>query len=199
MLLSVALTLIAAAPALAGPPWISVELPANPHHASTRDASLLVRAYHHSTSINAPLSGVAEGLVDGRRVSLPLELRATNQPGVYAVRTPLPSGGTWILAITVRESKEASATALVTVDPRGRIVSVDVPADRTRDGWMVPRRVEQREIEAALRAAYVAHNDTRPDALHYGLGLALPLILFGGVVSVSATRRRASRSGERGE
>ena len=36
-----------AAPALAGPPWISVEHPSNPHHPSTRGAAFLVRAYHH--------------------------------------------------------------------------------------------------------------------------------------------------------
>src|SRR5690606_32789668 len=90
LLLSTALILGPVATAHAGPPWIAIELPANPHHASTRDATLLVRAYHHSTLLNAPVHGTAEGIVDGRRVSLPLELTATNQPGVYAVRTPLP-------------------------------------------------------------------------------------------------------------
>src|SRR5690606_27121264 len=140
--LAAALTLAAATAAHAGPPWISIELPANPHHASTRNATLLVRTYHHSDALNAPLAGTAEGIVDGRRVSLPLELRATNQPGVFALTTPLPKGGTWIMAITLRESKDATATALVTVDPRGRIVAVDVPSTRTRDGWSVPSRVD---------------------------------------------------------
>jgi hypothetical protein len=186
LLLSAVLTLGLTASAHAGPPWISVELPANPHHASTRDATLLVRAYHHSTLLNAPVSGLAEGIVDGKRVSLPLELRPTNQPGVFAVKTPLPRGGTWIMAITLTESKTATATALVTVDTRGRIVAVDVPHTRTRDGWMVPRRVEKGDIERALNAAHVAQNDAT-DPVRYGLVFALPLMLFGGA---ALARRR---------
>jgi hypothetical protein len=166
-----------AVPAAAGPPWISVELPANPHHASTRSASLLLRAYHHSDPLSAPITGVAEGIVDGRRVSHRLELRATNQPGVYAVVTPLPKGGTWVLAFTVAPAPEATATALVTVDPRGRIVGVDVPSNRSRDGWSVPRRVEPRDIEAALRAADVAFGGS--DERRYGYAAALPLLLVG--------------------
>lgn len=184
--LAAALTLAMASAAHAGPPWISIELPANPHHASTRNATLLVRAYHHSASLNAPLTGTAEGIVDGRRVSLPLELRGTNQPGVFALTTPLPKGGTWIMAITVAESKTATATALVTVDQRGRIVAVDVPSTRTRDGWMVPRRVDAGDVEAALRAAHIAYSDGSP-APAYGLAIAIPLLLVGG----AAAARRA--------
>lgn len=183
--LAAALTLALNSAAQAGPPWISIEMPANPHHASTRNATLLVRAYHHSESLNAPLTGTAEGIVDGRRVSLPLELRATNQPGVFALTTPLPKGGTWIMAITVSESSTATATALVTVDPRGRIVAVDVPSTRTRDGWSVPSRVDADDVEAALRAAHVAYSDDRPAPAN-GLAIVLPLLLVGG--AAAATR-----------
>lgn len=184
------LSITTAAPAHAGPPWISIELPANPHHASTRDATLLVRSYHHSTALNAPLTGVAEGIVDGKRVSLPLALRSTNQPGVYAVTTPLPKNGTWIMAITLSESGESTATALVTVDQRGRIVAIDVPSTRTRDGWVVPRSVGQRDIEAALRAAHVAHSDTETPA-RYGLAFVLPLIMVGGAAVAGVAKLRA--------
>jgi hypothetical protein len=181
--------LLLAAPALAGPPWISIELPANPHHASTRDASLLVRAYHHSTAIDVPITGIAEGIVDGRRVSLALQVRATNQPGVFAVQTPLPKGGTWVLALTLTESATATATALVTVDPRGRIVAVDVPADRTRDGWKVPRPVNGSDIEAALRAAHIAYGDA-PGTDHRRLALALPLLLLTGAALARVAKPR---------
>ena len=177
--LAAALTFALASAAHAGPPWISIELPANPHHATTRNASMLVRAYHHSTSVNAPLTGIAEGIVDGRRVSLPLELRSTNQPGVFALTTPLPKGGTWVMAITLTESSTATATALVTVDPQGRIVAVDVPATRTRDGWMVPRSVDADDVETALRAAHIAYND-EDAAPAYSLAIVLPLLLVGG-------------------
>jgi MYXO-CTERM domain-containing protein len=186
LLFSAALVLFTASAAHAGPPWISIEMPANPHHASTRGAALMVRAYHHSTSLNMPVRGTAEGIVDGRRVSLPLDIAATNQPGVFALNSPLPKGGTWILAITATQGEEATATALVTVDAAGRVVSVNVPSNRTRDGWTVPRRVEQREIESALRSAHAAlgdNDDSRPSFAY-----ALPLLLVG--VAAALSRRR---------
>jgi hypothetical protein len=181
-----------AGPAHGGPPWIAIELPANPHHASTRNASMLIRAYHHSTSIEAPIAGVAQGIVDGRRVSLALQIRPTNQPGVYAVHTPLPKGGTWVLALTLSQSKDDTATALVTVDAGGRIVAVDVPSDRSRDGWTVPRRVTDRDIEAALQAAHIAYGGT-PTAPRSQYALALPLLLLTGVAVAGASRARRGR------
>jgi len=42
---------LVATPALAGPPWISIELPANPYDQATRGAFLLVHAFHHGTPI----------------------------------------------------------------------------------------------------------------------------------------------------
>lgn len=191
--LAAALTLALSSAAHAGPPWISIELPANPHHPSSRNASMLVRAYHHSASLNAPLTGTAEGIVDGKRVSLPLVLRPTNQTGVFAMTTPLPKGGTWIMAITVTASSTSTATALVTVDPRGRIVAVDVPSSRTGDGWMVPRRVDGRDVEAALRAAHIAHSGAAdsPGGLPAGLAFVLPLLVGGAAVAGVARLKSA--------
>ena len=42
-----ALTLTAFSSALAGPPWIAIEYPANPFDRTSRDAFLTVRTYHH--------------------------------------------------------------------------------------------------------------------------------------------------------
>ena len=58
-----ALTL-AAAPLHAGPPWISIELPANPLNATTRGMFLLVRSYHHGDAMQMPVTGTATGLVN---------------------------------------------------------------------------------------------------------------------------------------
>jgi hypothetical protein len=143
-----------ASPALAkGPPWIAIEYPANPHHESTRDAALLVRTYHHSTSLAMPVSGMAEGIVDGKRTSLKLDLRATNMAGVYALRGTLPRTGTWVLAISLQQGTNAAATALVTLDGKGGIARVEVPSSKTSDGWTVPRAVGRADIERALQVA----------------------------------------------
>lgn len=71
-----AVALVAAAPSssarLAGPPWISIEYPANPLDPSTRGDYLLVHAFHHQLAVSAPVRGTAEGLVNGVRKSIEL-------------------------------------------------------------------------------------------------------------------------------
>jgi hypothetical protein len=187
LLLTASLTFVTASAAVAGPPWISVELPANPHHPSTRGAAFMIRAYHHSTSISVPVAGRAHGIVDGRRVTMPLDIRPTNQTGVFAVHTELPRNGAWVLAVTLTESADATATALVSVDGRGRIVAVDVPIDRPRDGWNVPRSVTDSDIESALRAISVTAAPTAGNA-HAAL-LTLPVLLLGGLLARRRSRR----------
>src|SRR5207245_3417023 len=96
-----AFTVLAATPALAGPPWISIELPANPFDAATRGAFLVVHAFHHGTAVSFPIEGTAEGLVSGERRSIKLEFTRTGQDGAYALRKQWPSEGTWTLVIRV--------------------------------------------------------------------------------------------------
>jgi hypothetical protein len=180
-----------ASPALAGPPWISVEYPSNPHHPSTRDALFLVRAYHHTASLDASLTGTAEGIVDGRRRTLPLSVVATSLPGVYAVRGEVPRDGAWVAAITLETDAKSTATALVRLARDGTVASVNVPADRTTDGWMVPRALRPGELEGAVtEAARIALVErTRAGAGYAAAGLAgVPLVLL--VVGVLRARRR---------
>jgi hypothetical protein len=143
--------LATASAALAGPPWISIEYPANPHGPATRGALFIVHSYHHGDALATRLTGVAEGLVDGRRVAVPLDITATAQPGVFAVRGTLAAEGVWVLAVSLKEGD--GATALVTMGPDNRVVAVKVPHDVNREGWTVPRRVSDAEIERELVAA----------------------------------------------
>lgn len=144
-----------AAVVTAGPPWISIEYPTNPHHASTRDASLLIRTYHHTTSLASTIDPQAVGMVDGRRMKMPLDVRETVLPGVYALKTALPTGGTWVFVFTMRD-QTALASALVTVNREGVISKVTVPSGMSRDGWVIPRAATQADIEGALRAGVIA-------------------------------------------
>src|SRR4051812_48780748 len=69
--------------AAAGPAWISIETPVNPYDASTRGAYLVVHAYHHGDPSSNPVSGTAEGLVNGERRSVALEFTPTSRPSAY--------------------------------------------------------------------------------------------------------------------
>src|SRR5262245_22242311 len=93
-------SLVAAVPALAGPPWIAIEYPANPFDPASRDAVLLVHAFHHGTEIDNAVSGTAEGLVGGERKSVKLEFKRTSRTGVFALTNQWGQSGDWTLVIT---------------------------------------------------------------------------------------------------
>ena len=148
-LLSLPILSLPTTAAAKGPPWISIELPANPLDRTTRDAFLLVHAFHHGTPVGFPVTGRAEGLVHGQRKSVPLTLRATSRTGVYALDRQWDQDGEWTLVLSVEQGKDDVAQAMVQIS-NGQVIAVSVPADR-RDGWSIPRRITQEEIERSLR------------------------------------------------
>ena len=154
---SAVLLLAAAAPThRAGPPWISIEYPANPLDPSTRGAYLLVHAFHHRTPVQSAMRGTAEGLVAGERKTVSLRFETTSRPGVYALRKQWSDEGVWALVISVDQGEQSVAQALVEVGPDG-VSSVRVPT-RMMNGWPIPQRITAQEIEQSLttRATRVA-------------------------------------------
>jgi len=141
---------LAMAPAPVGPPWISIEYPPSPFDATTRDAFLLVHAFHHGTPMNFPVAGKAEGVVGGKRRSIALDFTRTSRDGVYALRKQWPGEGNWVLAIDVTQEGNSKAGALIELGAAGDVVKVSVPTDR-KDGWAIPRAITSAEVEAALR------------------------------------------------
>ena len=146
--------IIAASPADAvrrsGPPWISIEYPANPLDPSTRGAYLLVHAFHHQLPVSSPVRGTAEGLVDGERKSVTLRFDSTTRPGVYALRKQWSDDGVWSLVISVVPHEDNIAQALVELGPEG-VTSIRVPTRRERE-WTIPRAITAQEIEQSLQS-----------------------------------------------
>ena len=133
-----------------GPPWISIEYPPSPYDRVTREAFLLVHAYHHSTPADFPVSGKAEGMVDGKRRTVELQFQRTSRPGVFALRRQWPEGGRWVLSLNVHQG-DFVAGALVKIGADGRVAGVDVPTRRMGSDDNIPRAISAAEIEAALR------------------------------------------------
>jgi hypothetical protein len=151
LLATLALSLFATSPAFAGPPWISIEIPANPYNPSTRDAFCLVRVYHHGDVAYYPVSGSAEGLVNGARRSSALSFRETGMPGVYAVSYRPSKEGTWLLVLRVGEEKQkGSATVVVQLNRDGEIASARVPTHQ-REGWTIPDEISPADVDRMLR------------------------------------------------
>jgi hypothetical protein len=156
MLRKLALTTVLSAAivttAIAGPPWIAIEYPVNPHDPNTRGAFCTVRTYHHGDLMSFEISGTAEGLVNGKRQSVRLDIRRLPQAGMYAVRWQKPAQGEWALVISTARDGHYMASALIDVDARGRVASVSVPSDPIEGGrWQVPRKVAAAEVETLLK------------------------------------------------
>ena len=146
-------SLIFAGALAAGPPWIAIEYPANPFDPGTRGAFLTVRTYHHGDLMAFDISGTAEGLVNGKRESVRLQISRLPQAGMYAVRWQKPAQGTWALLISTTRDGQHMASALVSIDGTGRVAGVSVPSNTIENGrWVVPRKIASAEVDALLRS-----------------------------------------------
>ncbi len=184
-LLAAALLLTTAPPVQAGPPWISIELPANPLDRTTRGAFLLIHTFHHDRASHLGVEAKAIGVVDGRRREILLDLGRTSREGVLALRRTWPEKGTWLLVITVQDG-HGGATALVGVGADGDVRSVRVPS-RAHQDFQVPRPVTPDDIDAALRSmARGTERDSRSAPL---LAVALGALLAVPAWSLSRLRR----------
>jgi hypothetical protein len=140
-----------ASPALAKPPWISIEYPINPYDASLRGAFLVVHTFIHRMPYAVRLAGTAEGVVNGERRTIPLEFNAMSQTGVYTLRQTWPREGVWTLVIRAGEAPAMVAAAVVEVGADGEISSVRVPTGQEQ-GSTIPTDVSMTDIDKALRA-----------------------------------------------
>lgn len=150
-LIALSLTALAVLPsvAFAGPPWISIELPANPYDRNTRGAFLVVHAFHHGTPVGFPVSGKAEGIVNGQRKSIDLKFDRTDRDGAYVLRNQWGNEGEWTLVISVAQGEDDKVTALVQVSG-AEVFSVKVPTER-RGEWDIPKKVTMADVEATLK------------------------------------------------
>jgi hypothetical protein len=137
-----------AATLLFWPPWLSIESPPNPYDPSTRNAAFLV---HAMTRDGAPklsdLTATAEGLVDGARQTIGINLAVTEQPGVFAVRKQWASSGAWLVTITL-----AHTSAIVSLDASGHVASVNIPLQVQSNGQRIPRAISAHDIDSTLAA-----------------------------------------------
>lgn len=135
----------------AGPPWISIQYPVNPYDATTRDAFLVVHAFHHGSPMAFPVSGTAEGLVNGQRRTVKLEFQKASRTGEYVLRKQWPDQGTWTLVIGVAQGEDDRVTAIVDLSTDGQVSRINVPT-RKEGIHVIPARVAMADVEASLRS-----------------------------------------------
>jgi hypothetical protein len=143
-----------ASSAVAGGFQLSVETPGNSVEPQLKDVVLIARTYGCHQPADAKLSASAEGLVNGGRKSLPLELRSIGS-GVYAIKQQWPAEGKWVLALTGTYNGMTSSV-LVELGQNGKVL----PGTRLEEGSMkgVHAKGARRswiaaDIDAALKAS----------------------------------------------
>ena len=107
-----------------------------------------MRTYHHGEIVAKTVTGTAEGVVNGKRQSVALDIRPGSQTGMYVVRWQRPAIGRWVLVISSGVGGVTDATAVVEISPTGSVASITVPTHALGGGWISPRPVAAAEIDA---------------------------------------------------
>jgi len=146
----VALALVAT-PLLAGPPWITVELPPNPFDRASKGAFLLVHVFHHNGESGDPVTGRAVGVVDGQQRTITLKFSPTSRPGVYALQPMWGDRGEWSVVLTHAQDHGDAAEVMVKVS-NNRVIGVEAATRKSRFAELSvePRRFTEAEIAASL-------------------------------------------------
>ena len=105
-----------------------------------------VRLEQCEDAANSQISGTAEGIVDGARKSVPLQLTATNSPTVFVVPDTWsaaagPQEGAWVVTLKATCAK-AKAGAIVPIGRAGFI---------RNSSRFFPRFATPAEVEASLK------------------------------------------------
>jgi hypothetical protein len=196
-----ALLLAFSSSALAGGFQLSVETPSSSSDPQMKDVVLVARTYGCHQPADAKLSATAEGLVNGARKSVALELRSIGS-GVYAIKQQWPSEGTWVVALTGAYNGMTSSV-LVELGPNGKVL----PGTRLDEGAMkgVHARGARRQwiaedIDTALRTSAGLTSETSDDADRTALSPLGPITWLLAGLGVSAlsigfvTRARRRRN-----
>ena len=87
-----------------------------------KNAVVMVRALVCVDPATARVTGTAEGIINGRRHTVPLRLVPSPTPGVYAVQQQWPAEGQWVLHLAgACPSPKAEASTLVPLQKTGFI------------------------------------------------------------------------------
>lgn len=109
----------------------------------TKNVVVMARPLACDDDASVQMTGTAEGLVNGRRQSLRLELMSMPTPGVFAVRKQW-SDGTWIVNLVATcPGRKATAGALVALDQKSALLR-----SKTK---LLERAATEREVAALLK------------------------------------------------
>jgi hypothetical protein len=178
--------------AFAGGFQLTVEAPAS-GDAHLKDAALLVRTFGCHTPADANVTATAEGIVNGRRQSIPLDLKP-DATGVYQIKQQWPAEGTWMLAFTGTYNG-MTCTVFVDLAANGKVhpdTRIEAGRKTGTHARAFYRKPTSDDIESALKSLTGSvgqvdpHSTARPAAIVAG-GAGAFLFLVG----ITALTKRA--------
>lgn len=108
----------AVAPLLAGGMYLTLARPEASQDVAAKGAAMLVRADGCQDPAKVDISAVAEGLVNGQRMTVPLKLTRLANGTTHAVAPGWPAGGVWVVRVTGKLG-QASVYTLVAIGRDG--------------------------------------------------------------------------------
>lgn len=103
-----------------------------------------------------PLTGTAEGLVNGQRVSMPLEIVKLPGPGLRAVKWSKPSDGVWVLSLRVDDRAYYEKNGRDVMPLRGALASV-LAGGVEPHSPLLPHAPTAKEVDEALARMAAKH------------------------------------------
>ena len=101
-------------PALAGGFWLQLGNPGASTEAQAMRAVVTVMPVGCHNPAEAMVTATAEGVVDGKRTSLPVKVVPLGRPGFHGIARQWPAEGRWTLRV-VAEYSGATTSALIPV------------------------------------------------------------------------------------
>jgi len=158
-----------------------------------KDAALIVRTFGCHQPADANVTVMAEGMVGGRRQSLPVELKA-DAKGVYSIHQQWPSEGKWVLVLTGTYNGMTS-TVFVELGERGKVYADTRLSAWEQDGTHargIRRKPTAGDIDAALKSnlGSIAMTETPSRSIAPGAIAAGGAGAFLFLVGIAALKRR---------
>lgn len=132
-----------------GPPHITVR-PVTTGNVTTFELDV----EHHTTPEDLTVTGRAEGMRDGKRVTLPLAI-TRKAVGKFAVAKQWESGTPWVLVFSAEQGpdgKHGVVEGIVSLDAKGDVKSVEYTKPGFTEGDKKPLRTSAAKIDAALKS-----------------------------------------------
>ena len=133
---------------LVGPPHITVRAITTPAGVTSFELDV----EHHTRPEDLTVTGRAEGVRDGRRVSVPLTIthRAT---GKFSVSRQWDASTPWVLVFSAEQGPNGThgvVEAVVSLDAKGTVKSIEYTTPGFVNGTGVPTRLPREKVDAAL-------------------------------------------------